>query len=855
MENVEIKRLIDRIATPALGKRVASDDEILEIFVNWANDLGLSLYPAQEEAILEIIAGRHIILNTPTGSGKSLVAMAMHFRTICRGERCFYTSPIKALVSEKFFELCRALGPQHVGMMTGDASINRDAPIVCCTAEVLANIGLREGANANVHAVVMDEFHYYADRDRGMAWQIPLLTMPQSTYVLMSATLGDTSRFEREIPEFTGRPLTVVRGSVRPVPLEFSYIETPIHETIEWMVDRERAPIYVVNFTQRDCAEMAQDMTSMNLLSKEQRASLSAAIADFRFDSVYGKDVARFIKAGVGIHHAGLLPKYRLLIEKLAQEGRLKVIVGTDTLGVGVNVPIRTVLFTKLCKYDGDAVKILPVRDFKQIAGRAGRKGFDDRGWVACQAPEHVIENKRLEEKATAAGKKKFQRRSPPDRGYLPWDEKVFQRLIDGEPETLTSNFSLDHGVMLNMLSREYPQGKRGGGYRDLIDLIARCHERPATKSRLRKTAAHLFRALVSADLVDIVDDPKRRAKQVVVAEDLQDDFSIFHTLGLYLVDALELLHEEDDNYALDILSLVEAILEDPKPILEAQERKIRNEKFAELKASGAEYDERMNELDKITYPKPNAEFIYDTYNRFAQKHPWIGRENVRPKSIAREMYETFATFNSYIKDYGFARIEGVLLRHLNQVYKAMDQMVPEIYQDERVEDIIAWLRALIDRVDNSLVQEWEQMLHPPADLADVVAVDANKITDISADRKAFGARVRAEMHRLVQALARGEWEEAALGVAQDGDEPWPAEKFAAALAPFLEEHERLVFNHWARLPDKTLLREVEPHLWLVRQTLLDPQEENHWYIEAEVDLRDNAVPEGPLLQIVRIES
>jgi superfamily II RNA helicase len=186
----------DAFAQGSLGARLpdpneATPDALLDAFVTWVSDRALELYPAQEEAVLELLAGKHVVLATPTGSGKSLVAAAHLFRALASGGRGVYTCPIKALVSEKFFELCELFGPERVGMMTGDASINREAPILCCTAEILANMALCEGAAADVTDVVMDEFHFYSDPDRGVAWQVPLLTLPRVQFLLMSATLGD----------------------------------------------------------------------------------------------------------------------------------------------------------------------------------------------------------------------------------------------------------------------------------------------------------------------------------------------------------------------------------------------------------------------------------------------------------------------------------------------------------------------------------------------------------------------------------------------------------------------------------------------------------------------------------------
>lgn len=864
------RMLIDGVPLPGEGAAGRFDDDrILEHFLDWTLEQGFELYPHQEEAVLEIMAGRHVVLNTPTGSGKSLVALAMHFRALCRGERAYYTSPIKALVSEKFFDLCRVLGAERVGMLTGDAALNHDAPIICCTAEVLSNVALREGSIAKVDYAVLDEFHFFADRERGVAWQIPLLTLPQTTFMLMSATLGDTSRLQTELRERTRREVALVRSGDRPVPLEFSYAETPVHETIEKIVENGRAPAYVVNFTQREAAELAQALTSMKLIEREQREAINQALHGFRFDTVYGKDIQRFIKAGVGLHHAGLLPKYRLLVEKLAQDGLLQVICGTDTLGVGVNIPIRTVLFTKLCKYDGESTKILSVRDFKQIAGRAGRKGFDDRGWVIAQAPEHVIENMRLEAKARAAGggkkPKKFVRKKPPERGYVHWDQETFEKLVGGEPETLQAAFRVDHGMMLNLLQRPEAQGwgdiRPDGGYSDLLRLIRDSGERSVVVHRLVRESAQLFRALRGAGIVELRPRSNgKRGRSVHVAEDLQRDFSLLQTLGLYLVEALELLDREDPEHHLHVISLAEAILENPTVILSRQEAKLKTDRVNEMKAEGLEYDARMAELEKITYPKPDADFIYDTFNQFAANHPWVGTENIRPKSIARDMYEQWATFNDYVKTYALSRSEGLLLRHLHQTYKTLEQTVPAAHKTEAVVDVIAWLRATIERVDSSLVQEWERMLSGAHEVDERLAARLEKMRpeelDISLDRKEFYARIRAELHQLVHALARKDWEEALASIRERpdaGGEDWSEERLELALAGYYAEYPVLVFDPRARQTDKTTIEQQAQHLWAVRQTLVDPEEDGFWFIEAEVDLRDDQSPEGPVVRVLRI--
>ncbi len=832
---------------------VATSDDLLELFLEWVFDQDIELYPAQEEAVLELMSGRHVILKTPTGSGKSLVATAMHFRSLALGRRSFYTSPIKALVSEKFFKLCEDFSPENVGMMTGDSSINRDAPILCCTAEILANIALREGASADVDDVVMDEFHYYSDRDRGSAWQIPLLTLPRARFLLMSATLGETRLVEEGIEALTGQSVAVVSSDQRPVPLEFTYAETPVHETLDALVKSNRAPVYQVNFTQRACAEQAQNLMSTNFCTKEEKAEIARALRGRPFDTPYGKDVQKFVRHGIGIHHGGLLPKYRFMVEQLSQRGLLKVICGTDTLGVGVNVPIRTVLFTKLCKFDGEQVRVLSVRDFKQIAGRAGRKGYDDQGFIVVQAPEHVIENKRAAIKAASAvgKKKKFVRKQPPTRGYKPWNEATLEQLRGNEAERLASVFDVSHGMLLNLMRRD--PLPRAGGYGLLVELIGRSHQHEGSKRRLRRRARSQFKALVAGGVLEVVRRDGGRGSRVRVSGELQEDFSLNHTLSLYLLEALEQLDRDAPTYALDLVSVVESILEHPRAILFQQVKKKKDALVWEMKAAGVEYDERMERLDKVTWDKPKADFIYRTFNAFTEAHPWVGERNIRPKSVLRDMFERFSAFNEYVKELGLERMEGVLLRYLSEGYKALVQSVPESFQDDAVTDIIAFLRTTLQHVDSSLVEAWERMML--GDGGQDGDGDGAQPYDISRDARTFHARVRSELHLLVKALATGDYEAASKRVRQVPGDSWPPDRFEAALQPFLEEYEGLVFDHSARMTDKTRIQEDGRHTWTVMQVLVDPEGDNLWAVHARIDLTDDTAPAGAIIEMDRIGS
>lgn len=824
----------------------ARPDQALDAFLAWVSDSGLSLYPHQEEAILAIFSGNHVVLDAPTGSGKSLVALALHFKTFVELGRSWYTAPIKALVSEKFFALCKLFGPEHVGLMTGDGSVNRDAPIVCCTAEVLANLALREGKNAKVDSVVMDEFHYYGDADRGMAWQLPLLTLPNTAFLLMSATLGDTRPIQEDLAKRTGRPVDEVRGVTRPVPLEFSYSTTPLTEVISGLVRHDRAPIYLVHFTQNDATEQAAALMSVDWCTKEEKRAILDALSGYTFHSPFGPTLRRYVAHGIGLHHAGLLPRYRRLVERLAQAGLLKVICGTDTLGVGINVPIRTVVFTKLCKFDGEKTDILRVRDFKQIAGRAGRAGFDKIGFVIAQAPEHVIENIRLENKATEPGKKrKLVKAKPPDRGYRHWDEATFRGLVERPPEPLTPRFVVDHGRILALMQQAADNNKDASeGVESLRHLVQSSHVTAAQKALLDANIDSLVEELIAAKVVHQVEGELR------LEAGLQRDFSLFHSLSLFLVGAVGALDPASPDHAKDVLTWIEAILENPRQVLLKQQDRARFQKLQELKAAGVPFEERGPLLEDITWPKPFAEEIYASFNHYVTEHPWVKAEGVRPKSVAREMAETFASFAEYTTDLGLQRSEGVLLRYLTEVYKALVQNVPADLKTDAMMDLCAWLRALLERVDSSLLTEWEGLMEGPARVE-------TRAVDISSDPKVFRARVRAEIHALVRALSLGDWEEAAGCLRIRDGRVWTAGEIEALVAAMVAEGATPVFDHRARLADKTRVKGIAPHQWSVRQTLVCRDEieddEGMWAIEARIDLHDHTNPSGPILELVSI--
>ncbi|WP_431949394.1 DEAD/DEAH box helicase [Actinacidiphila sp. bgisy167] len=805
-------------------------DALFEAFSSWAEGRGISLYPAQEEALIEVVSGANVILSTPTGSGKSLVAAGAHFAALARDEVTFYTAPIKALVSEKFFDLCKLFGTENVGMLTGDASVNPDAPVICCTAEVLASIALRDGKDADIGQVVMDEFHFYAEPDRGWAWQIPLLELPQAQFLLMSATLGDVTRFEKDLTRRTGRPTAVVRSATRPVPLSYEYRLTPLTETLTELLETRQAPVYIVHFTQAAAVERAQALMSINMCTRAEKDAIAELIGNFRFTTKFGRNLSRYVRHGIGVHHAGMLPKYRRLVEKLAQAGLLKVICGTDTLGVGVNVPIRTVLFTALTKYDGSRVRVLRSREFHQIAGRAGRAGFDTSGFVVAQAPEHVIENEKALAKAGDDPKKrrKVVRKKAPE-GFVGWTENTFEKLIASDPEPLTSRFRVTHAMLLSVIARP------GNAFDAMRRLLEDNHEDRRSQLRHIRRAIAIYRSLLAGGVVERLDEPDEEGRIVRLTVDLQQDFALNQPLSTFALAAFELLDPESPSYALDMLSVIESTLDDPRQILAAQENKARGEAVAAMKADGVEYEERMERLQDISYPKPLEEVLSHAYGVYRKSHPWVGDHPLSPKSVVRDMYERAMTFSEFVSHYELARTEGIVLRYLAGAYKALEHTVPDDLKSEDLQDLIAWLGELVRQVDSSLLDEWEQLANPAELTAEEAQERADQVKPVTANARAFRVLVRNAMFRRVELAALERFGE--LGE-MDASSGWDADAWAEAMDAYWDEYQDLGTGPDARGP-KLLQIEERPDegLWKVRQTFADPEGDHDWGISAEIDL------------------
>lgn len=902
---------------------LTDDDALYEAFSSWASSTGRPLYRHQDESLIEILSGNHVIAATPTGSGKSMIALAAHFVSMAHGGRSYYTAPLKALVSEKFFDLVSLFGADNVGMVTGDVSLNADAPIICCTAEILANQSLREGPTLDADMIVMDEFHFYADPQRGWAWQVPLLELTRPQFIAMSATLGDTSVFRKQWTDRTGRPTVEITDAQRPVPLEYDYVVDTLQDTVERLLSEGRHPIYIVHFSQKDAVDTASSLMDRKLVSPEVRSQIARELSSVSFTKGFGQTLRGLLSHGIGVHHAGMLPRYRRLVERLTQQGLLPVICGTDTLGVGINVPIRTVLLTSLVKFDGSKMRHLRSREFHQIAGRAGRAGFDTVGFVRVLAPEHEVEAARERARLTAAQeaardereakrakKKASKKRSGPKEGQITWSRSTFERLRDAAPEALQSHFEMTHSTVLNVLGGAADAGRDPAEH--LVHLALHNDDQPLPANPHIRHLADIYTSLLQAGVVEHLSSARAQelgVSRLQLVADLPDDFALNQPLSPFALAAFELLDPDSPTFALDVISIVEAVLEDPRPLLYAQENQAKAAAVASMKAQGMEYDERMAALEEISWPKPLEELLSPAFSVYARSNPWVGDLELSPKSVIREMIENAMTFTELISRYDVGRSEGVILRYLSDAYRMMRQVIPEEIMTEELESMISWLADLIRSVDSSLLDEWEAMMNgeelveaeggPSAVGAErAFGADESGVVAFTANRHAFRNAVRRTLFSFVELMSRDDVDglERASAQAADNDglfaeaAPWTGDDWDHALERYWAEHDWIDINQGARsqalctleeqisgedilalMPFsardnvnqrsrfEALARAVDEapasSVWLAIQTITDPEGNMDWRIAALVDLAASDKEKRAVLTVLTVDA
>ena len=693
----------------------------------------------------------------------------------------------------------------------------------------------------------------------------------------------------------TRRDLELIADAPRPVPLSYEYVKTALEGTVELALRQGDSPLYIVHFSQDAALQSARALASYGVASKEQREAIKEAIKGGRFTTAFGKTLKHLISSGVGLHHAGMLPRYRLLVEKLAQQGLLPVICGTDTLGVGINVPIHTVLLTGLTKFDGRKQRRLRSREFHQIAGRAGRSWLRHRGrrnrggpGVRDREPQGGAQghgrpqkDEEAQEEAPARGLCHL------ERGHL----HAFDRQRARNPQAAPAHHPF-HGA--------------GGGRarRRRMDARARAHRRLAAnargKAKLKARAAEIFATLIDAGVVvreaegadasdtaqtkttpftapaegasviSLTEDPadldgQREADgqtddavpvqahpldgpaSYYLTVDLPEDFALDQPLSPFLLAALELLDPECPSYTLDLISMVEATLEDPKQILRAQERRARDAAMNAMKAEGVDFEERLDRLQDITYPKPLEELLDVAFAKYCAQVPWANDYELSPKSVLRDMLETGCDFKSYIAQYKIARCEGILLRYLTEAYRSLDRTVPVERRTEELDDIVSWLGLVVRSVDSSLVDEWASAGTAPG------AAPLKRADVVVQDRRGMTLMVRNALFQRVRLAAQDKAAE--LGAL---DEEWGYGEFRwnRVLDAFYRTHDELLVDADARSSAFLTIDdgdELTDHVWHVHQVFHDSEGDHDFGIMADVDLDATQDGDGIVFKSYRV--
>ena len=436
-----------------------------EIALRYLDQLPWPPYPFQENAILTWFDSEDgILVCAPTGTGKTLIAETALYEALLTGRRAYYTTPLIALTEQKFRELQESavrwgFSTSDIGLVTGNRRENPDARILVVVAEILLNrlLSPEEVSFDDVSAVVMDEFHSFNDPERGIVWELSLGLLPKHTKLLLiSATVGNAVDFVVWLARQHSRKLRLLQSDERRVPLDFRWIADEfLADQLEIMADgndeARYTPALVFCFNRNECWSVAEQLKGKRLLADGQQKLLAAEIEQVDWSIGAGGKLKQFLMRGVGIHHAGLLPKYRRVIEKLFQKKLLSICVCTETLAAGINLPARSVVMTSLLKGPPRAMKLIEPSSAHQMFGRAGRPQFDTRGYVFAVAHEDDVRMFRWQQKydeipedtkdpMLLRAKKNLKKKMPRRRdGQQSWTERQFQTLREAPAARLAS--------------------------------------------------------------------------------------------------------------------------------------------------------------------------------------------------------------------------------------------------------------------------------------------------------------------------------------------------------------------------------------------------------------------------------
>ncbi len=709
---------------------VSAADIELAFYEKFLWGRGIEPYPVQEQAIRHIVAGTSVLVTVPTGTGKTLMAKAALQAAVMRGERAIYTTPLRALTEEKYRELCADFGDENVGFATGDYKVNREAPIQVEVAEILWNRVVGDKSVCPAEVVVMDEGHYFNDPERGYVWEQSIIGLdPRSQLVILSATVGRPDRFCQWASLTRRVPMELVESRERKVPLVHDFREEPLIDTVRELAHKGDVPAIVFVFGREQCFEVARLLKSCRrFTTDEEKAKVEALCDEALLPGGVANELRPLFSHGIGIHHAGILPRYKQLVEQLALERLIKFVVSTETIAAGINLPARTVVFPSLRKFIKNEPRMVTAAEYHQMAGRAGRPQFDDRGLAITLAPEEIVSELKKElrdaAKRPAYDEGKVRKsvynkaRSEAQRkGDIIWTPESHAELVRGEPAELRSKTKITTEQVLAIgLPDLATTALPGAGFvapkktelaermaeaeaslppsmrLDIVTMIDNLLLEDRERRGLHKTLAQLVDNLRAIEVID------QHGTQVagMMIRQLQGMDGLFIWYALY-------------NHDLDYVELRQLVefLVDHDIIQRQLDRKEEDKKREWVKARLRElrlenpqltWDDVVAEWER-EHPRPltKVEEVFQAFSA-AVPHPEL-HGGKKPKNVWATMEDSGMSFLEFVAAEGLQHEEGNLFSYLVRVMNFANKLGEASHLDQLC-DLSDRVRALLARID-----------------------------------------------------------------------------------------------------------------------------------------------------------
>jgi len=683
---------------------------------------GIEPYPVQELAIGHIFAGRSVLVTVPTGTGKTLMAKAALHLAVGRGQRAIYTTPLRALTEEKFRELSSDFGEANVGFATGDYKVNREAPIQVEVAEILWNRIVADKHVCPAEIVVMDEGHYFNDPERGYVWEQSIIGLdPRTQLVVLSATVGHPERFCQWVEVTRRVPMELVDSRERKVPLVHEYREDMLIDTVRELAHTGDVPAIVFVFGREQCFEVARLLKSCRrFTTDEEKAKIDELCNEALLPAGCAKELRPLLGHGIGIHHAGILPRYKQLVEQLALERLIKFVVSTETIAAGINLPARTVVFPSLRKFIKQQPRMMTAAEYHQMAGRAGRPQFDDRGLAITLAPEQVVSDLKKELKHTKdveRAKKTVYGRARNDaqrRGDVIWTPELHQELVKGEPAELRSKTKISAEQVLaiglpDLAEKTLPgtdvearmaeaEASLPPSMRlDIVTVIDNLLLGPKDRSELQKILAQLVANMRAIGVLD--EHGKQIAGDMIRNLQGMDGLFIYYVLFNHQLEYVEL--RELVEYLLDhdiIQRMIDRKGEDEKR--EWMRTWLRDQR---LENPHVTWDDAEAQWEK-EHPRPLTK-IELIHQEFASKvpHPEL-HGGKRAKNVWAQLEDGGFSFLEFVEKHHLDHEEGNLFTYLVRVMNFAAKLY-EASQLTEFEDMADRVKKLLARIDLRLIE------------------------------------------------------------------------------------------------------------------------------------------------------